>query len=75
LVASRTDSGTEPAGAIRDEAAHPVRIGLGVLAQRPPDRLAQEELSLAGGPIDGQRKQGGVGVGLSADLANDRGPA
>ena len=42
-----------------DEGAHPVRVGAGVLPERPADRLAQEEVTVVEVGLDGHRRAGG----------------
>ncbi len=44
-----------------DESEHGLRIRLGVLAQRPADRLADEELGVTGPPGAGAEEPFGVG--------------
>jgi len=52
----------------RHERAYPVRVGLGVLAQRPADRLAEEEVAVLEVRPDGVGEQLGVGRLLETDL-------
>src|SRR5262245_33214219 len=54
-------------------ALDPVRIDLRVLAQRPPDPLADEELAVRAVRLDAVEQQPGVRLVLPHDLVNDRG--
>ena len=55
-----------------DEGPHPVGIGLGPLAQRPPDALADEEVAVVEVGDDGVGEQVVIGRVLGAVLDDDR---
>ena len=55
-----------------DKCDDPLRVGTCMLAQGPPDGLAQEEGSVARARFDGRRQQSSVGALLGAELADDR---
>src|SRR5262245_15538407 len=56
-------------------ALHRLRIDPGVFAQRPADRLAQEELLALDRRLDAGVQEVEIGLGLTADLAQDRAAA
>src|SRR6266568_6622186 len=62
----------EPVAVLRDEGTHPIGVGLRVLAKRPADGLAQEEVAIVevGDHRPGQQPR--VGRPFQADLADDR---
>ena len=62
----------EPIGVGAHVAHDLVRVGPRVLAQRPADRLAQEELVARERRFDARVQEGEVGVCLEADLTEDR---
>lgn len=63
------------AGVLVDEAAHPAGVDAGVLAQRPADRLAQEEVRVVEVGLDRLGEQAEVGGGAGAELGDHRGAA
>ena len=74
LSASRRER-PDRASSCPGQAAHPARVGPGVLAQRPPDGLAQEELALGHRRFDGIHEQLQVGALAVPELADEGGPA
>ena len=63
------------AGVVGDEDAHPVAVGAGVVAQRPADGLADEELAVVDIRLDDAGQERQVGVRLVLELADDRAAA
>ena len=57
-----------------DERRHPRRVGLGILAERPADALAQEEFRLADGGPDRIGQKRGVRRLPGLELSEYRGP-
>ena len=74
LSASVRDSGLRSSAVPPHERPHPGRIRPGVFAQRPPDRLADEELAIVEVGLDHGGQQGRVRGGLRPQLRRDGGP-
>src|SRR4051795_10934393 len=55
-----------------DERAHPLRVDAGVVAQRPADRLAAEEVRVVDVGLDDVEEERLVEVLAGTDLADDR---